>query len=143
MKRCSTCKELQHKENYTKHSKMADGLRSFCRSCQAKARRRYKDSGGRNAEIHRRRATKYGVPSDSWRRDEVFERDAYRCTYCGIATSTDEINKSYSATIDHFVNMSNGGSNTTDNVFCCCKNCNEKKHRSDPHEYISRITLDM
>jgi len=52
-----------------------------------------------------------------WRK-QVKESWDYACAYCG----SDE-----DLTIDHIVPQSKGGPDTTDNVVCCCKSCNQSK----------------
>lgn len=56
-------------------------------------------------------------PSASLRR-EVFERDGFRCVYCG---SADEL------TPDHVLTWSRGGETTADNLVCTCLPCNRTK----------------
>lgn len=51
-------------------------------------------------------------------RTAVFERDAYRCVYCGDY-------KGLSA--DHVIPESKGGSTTLDNLVAACRKCNSKK----------------
>jgi hypothetical protein len=54
-------------------------------------------------------------------RIEIFERDAWRCHYCGedIAEET--------ATLDHVTPVSKGGADTEDNLVACCLMCNSIK----------------
>lgn len=52
-----------------------------------------------------------------WRK-QVKESWDNTCAYCG----SDE-----DLTIDHVIPQSRGGSDTTDNVVCCCKSCNQSK----------------
>ena len=58
-------------------------------------------------------------------RDMAFERDGYRCTYCGDEAGPFEI--------DHVIPRIKGGENTLDNVTVACRRCNRsKKDREAP-----------
>jgi hypothetical protein len=59
-------------------------------------------------------------PSEAKRlwRKQIREKWSYQCAYCG---STDDL------TLDHVVPQSKGGLDTTKNVVCCCKTCNQNK----------------
>jgi len=52
-----------------------------------------------------------------WRKS-IREQWNHRCAYC---------NSEEDLTIDHIVPQSKGGSDTTENVVCCCKSCNQSK----------------
>ena len=56
-----------------------------------------------------------------WRKS-VKEQWDNECAYCG---STDDL------TIDHIIPRSLGGSDTTKNVLCCCKQCNADKSHTE------------
>jgi len=60
----------------------------------------------------------YGDPE---RRRKLFERDGWRCSYCG-----DPVN-SETATLDHKVPRSKGGTNEPENLATCCFICNSIK----------------
>lgn len=51
-------------------------------------------------------------------RTQVFERDAYRCVYCGSWTDL---------CADHIHPEAKGGSTTLDNLQTLCRRCNSKK----------------
>lgn len=75
------------------------------------------------------RARKYGCRLiENVDRDTVLTRDLHRCYICGIDTSrtTDPFDPS-SATIDHVVPLTAGGSHSMSNVRCCCLSCNSSK----------------
>ena len=59
-------------------------------------------------------------PSDA-KKLEVFERDEFRCRYCGAQLSL------YTATVDHITPLSKGGDNSLDNLVTACMKCNAKK----------------
>ncbi|KPJ57837.1 MAG: hypothetical protein AMS15_09565, partial [Planctomycetes bacterium DG_23] len=52
---------------------------------------------------------------------EVFERDEFRCRYCGARLSL------YTATVDHITPLSKGGDNSLENLVTSCMKCNAKK----------------
>ena len=54
-------------------------------------------------------------------RRTVFEREAWRCRYCGDTVSAD------TAMLDHITPVSNGGPNTAENLATCCMMCNSIK----------------
>jgi len=51
----------------------------------------------------------------------IFERDDYKCHYCGQKISQDN------STIDHKIPISKGGDNSKENVVTCCFECNSIK----------------
>ena len=51
-------------------------------------------------------------------RDFVFNRDGYKCVYCG---STEHIQ------VDHIVSVYKNGENSTDNLQTLCRSCNAGK----------------
>ena len=64
-----------------------------------------------------------------WRaiRAEVFERDDYRCTYCGQRAERLEC--------DHITPHIRGGCNSLDNLTTACRSCNRRKHAKTPDEW--------
>lgn len=56
----------------------------------------------------------------------VFQRDAYRCQYCGL--------QDLALTIDHVQPRSMGGVSSWTNVVTACKECNNRKGNRPPHE---------
>ena len=48
----------------------------------------------------------------------IFERDGYKCVYCGATENL---------TIDHVVALANGGPHAPFNVVTCCASCNSSK----------------
>lgn len=60
--------------------------------------------------------TRQRIPDEL--RDQVFDRDDYRCVRCG--TDTD-------LTLDHIHPHSKGGADTFDNLQTLCASCNSKK----------------
>lgn len=58
------------------------------------------------------------IPVEYRIRQQVFERDNYRCVFCG---RPDDLQ------IDHKFPVSKGGTNDIDNLQTLCKYCNQKK----------------
>lgn len=54
----------------------------------------------------------------------IFERDRFRCVYCGACT-TEDID--VSLTVDHIVPVNGGGSDRADNLVTSCESCNAQK----------------
>jgi HNH endonuclease len=54
----------------------------------------------------------------------IFERDHFRCVYCGASPSTDS---EVSLTVDHIIPVNGGGSDRADNLVTCCESCNSQK----------------
>lgn len=61
-------------------------------------------------------------------RKNIFKRDNYVCQYCGIQLCDK------TATIDHVVPRSKGGSSTWVNMVASCKDCNLSKGNRTPKE---------
>ncbi len=61
-------------------------------------------------------------------RAAIYTRDSYRCQYCGIHCSTNEL------TYDHVIPRSRGGKTTWENIVSCCYDCNSKKRARTPSE---------
>lgn len=58
-------------------------------------------------------------------RVEIFERDGYKCRYCGV---TEHLS------IDHVIPISKGGRTNKQNLVTACMPCNLKKHDRTPSE---------
>lgn len=72
-------------------------------------------------------ARKPGVVSRR-KREAVYQRDRYRCRYCGARTRQE--NRS----LDHVVPQSRGGTNHMHNLVCACRACNQRKDNRTPSE---------
>jgi hypothetical protein len=62
---------------------------------------------------------------DGTKRNRIYERDAYRCRYCGSYKTL---------TLDHLIPVSQGGDNSDENLVACCKSCNSLKGTRTPQE---------
>ena len=54
-------------------------------------------------------------------RKNIYERDEFRCQYCGQKSDTRGLN------LDHIIPLARNGKNTWDNVVCSCLRCNTIK----------------
>lgn len=54
-------------------------------------------------------------------RQKIFERDGYKCHYCGKQLTR------FSATLDHIQPISEGGDNSHDNLITACLHCNSQR----------------
>jgi 5-methylcytosine-specific restriction endonuclease McrA len=61
-------------------------------------------------------------------RRAVFERDEYRCRYCGIDVGED-------GHCDHVIPKSRGGTDDVDNLVTACEQCNCSKGARTPEEW--------
>ncbi len=61
-------------------------------------------------------------------RFNVFLRDRFTCTYCGVAGATEEL------TFDHIIPKSRGGKTVWENVVAACEPCNLRKGGRLPRE---------
>ena len=61
-------------------------------------------------------------------RQNIYLRDKYRCQYCGLKHSTEEL------TYDHVLPKSRGGKTEWENIVTCCTGCNRKKGGRTPNE---------
>ena len=59
-------------------------------------------------------------------RKSIFTRDGHRCVYCGATHLP--------LTIDHVVPKVRGGTDTWDNLVCCCTKCNNLKGDRTPEQ---------
>jgi 5-methylcytosine-specific restriction endonuclease McrA len=56
----------------------------------------------------------------------VYERDGYKCVYCGVA---DDL------VVDHVVPFKRGGTSDLDNLAAACRGCNSSKRTRTPSEW--------
>jgi hypothetical protein len=64
-------------------------------------------------------------------RRKVYERDGYTCRYCGTAVTT------YTATLDHLVPVTAGGTNGLDNLVTACLSCNTRKGKKPIGDFLA------
>ncbi|MGB0263695.1 MAG: HNH endonuclease [Opitutales bacterium] len=61
-------------------------------------------------------------------RENLFERDSYRCQYCGHAFEAKELN------MDHVIPRDRGGRTSWENIVTSCIQCNSRKANRLPHQ---------
>ena len=66
-------------------------------------------------------------------RREVFQRDGYKCQYCGKRNSQ--------MTLDHVVPRCKGGQHTWENVVTACQRCNHRKAGSTLREVGMKLRV--
>jgi len=66
-------------------------------------------------------------------RRNIYARDNSKCQYCGKRFPTAELS------LDHVIPRSRGGSNTWENIVCCCLKCNVRKGGRTPDEAHMRL----
>jgi 5-methylcytosine-specific restriction endonuclease McrA len=66
-------------------------------------------------------------------RRNVYQRDRYRCQYCGKVHPPSRLN------LDHVVPLSKGGKTSWENVVCSCVPCNRRKGDRLPREAGMRL----
>ena len=66
-----------------------------------------------------RHHVKRPIPELRLSRRSIFARDNYICQYCGI--------RAKELTVDHVIPKRLGGTESWENLVCCCRKCNAKK----------------
>ena len=64
------------------------------------------------------------------RREQVFERDSYRCVYCGEIFPEEEL------TVDHVQARGRGGDRSGGNLVTACTTCNTTKGHRRAWEFL-------
>lgn len=70
----------------------------------------------------------------------VYQRDQFRCAYCGLSSSARRENSESSSkqsllSVDHVIPHVNGGETVEHNLVTCCKKCNREKNNRTPEEW--------
>lgn len=68
------------------------------------------------------------------RRRAIYERDQFRCVYCGKSLFDDE---GVRLTLDHLVPKAIGGGNECSNLVTACHVCNSLRRESSVGEFIA------
>jgi 5-methylcytosine-specific restriction endonuclease McrA len=63
-------------------------------------------------------------------RQQIFERDEFRCVYCGELFPAEEL------TVDHVQPLVRGGDNSGGNLVTACKGCNTRKGNRRLHAFL-------
>jgi 5-methylcytosine-specific restriction endonuclease McrA len=64
------------------------------------------------------------------RREQIFERDDYRCVYCGVVFPADQL------TVDHVQARVRGGDRSGGNLVTACSGCNTAKGHRRAGEFL-------
>ena len=75
----------------------------------------------------------YNVPDN---RLKVFERDDYKCRYCGKQLTR------FTATLDHLQPVSEGGDNSLDNLATACLHCNSRRGSRPVMDRMTEVEHD-
>lgn len=149
---CQTCATAQYRENERERDRVrqAAGSRKIPENARAYASeykrknvewnrlhsKLYKQRHPHKVreQINRRRALKESAPGDITIEEfwASCDRRGWECSYCH-----DALTKA-SATMDHVVPLSRGGSNGIDNIAPCCRRCNASKGNRLLSEWIGR-----
>lgn len=68
------------------------------------------------------------IPRWGATRTRIFERDGWKCTYCGSGDALE---------CDHVVAVAKGGSNSDSNLTTACRSCNRSKRDRHVEEWLS------
>lgn len=66
------------------------------------------------------------------RRERIFERDQYRCVYCGVIFPAAQL------TLDHVQPRVKGGDGSDGNLVACCIACNRAKGSLPAWAFLAR-----
>src|SRR5262245_21057226 len=80
------------------------------------------------AVVRLRKAFRRHAKPVKFSRVNIYARDGYRCQYCGVKCSIDEL------TYDHVIPRSKGGRTTWENIVSACYACNRRKANRTPVE---------
>lgn len=80
------------------------------------------------AEVLETEADYYNVREN---RIKVYERDEYKCRYCGKQLTR------FTATIDHVKAVAEGGDNSFDNLVTACLECNSRKNKRPVGDFLA------
>jgi hypothetical protein len=66
-------------------------------------------------------------------RVKVFERDEYKCRYCGKQLTR------FTVTLDHVKPVADGGDNSFENLLTACLDCNSRKHKRPVGDFLAEL----
>ncbi len=103
--------------------KSASCVKCAKRRAKFNQRKREKEFG----KTFKARCRKYNTVWTPVNRMEVFRRDKWLCSYCGVRVVLSKVYTPNLATIDHVTPISKGGNHSIDNVVTACIACNSIK----------------
>lgn len=121
--RCPPCREANK----------AEWKRQWVKSHPEKARRikrKWLEANKHKVKAykHRRRVLARDASADKFTALDIFERDNWTCQICGLHLDPGvKFPSNDSASIDHIIPISLGGTHTLDNVQAACMGCNRRK----------------
>ena len=80
----------------------------------------------------------YKAEMRAWLRTCVAEAQNWKCCYCGCETEPTTKNKN-SATLEHVLPKSLGGTDDWDNLAMACMKCNTKRGNTDAEAFLVKI----
>lgn len=124
-KTCSKCHLKQCHLAFPSDKRKRDGLYSYCRECRtlARAQHRHTHPEMECVKFHNYRARQKQVVATLTAQEwlDLKARYDFRCLCCGKQEPETKL------TLDHVIPISQGGTNTVDNVQPLCPSCNFKK----------------
>jgi hypothetical protein len=69
------------------------------------------------------------------KRKRIYERDGWRCIWCGGKLTFRDEQRGDSPTLDHVLPRALGGSNAADNLVTACRHCNQKRRHTTAVEW--------
>lgn len=95
--------------------------------------------------IHRRAKAEWKRQGDVIDREQLFERDGWRCYICGDSTPKELMGSHHpkAPEIDHVVPFAAGGQHTWVNTACACRACNSAKKHSLTDTAVMFMTLGL
>lgn len=86
-------------------------------------------------------ASKNQLPRSLRRR--IFEREGWKCWYCGKSIQANFTHQLDEATVDHVQPESKGGSDSDENLVAACRSCNSQKRHRTLEEYRAFIRYSV
>lgn len=79
------------------------------------------------------------------RKLSVWIRDQWECVYCAVAVvdPLDNPPRGITATVDHIIPRSKGGSHRSSNLVTACWNCNKKRGNSAKAAKVTRSRTEV
>lgn len=126
-KTCNKCERELPVSEFHRRSDTPDGLRYECKNCNLSIALNYHYANRERRLMNMRvasakqNATRYGVTSTLTKAEfqNHLALNDYACEDCGVAWEE----------LHHIIPMSQGGSNTINNVKIVCKACHVQNHR--------------